>query len=266
MYSALTTLLDRLDSDAVSGTDIIPWGCPVPSFGDLSSPRVATLGINPSNREFVDECGNELQGTFRRFHTLDSLGLESWADVDARHIELILDTYRSYFLSNPYNAWFKKLDSVIAGAKASYYDPLYNACHLDLVPYATVRKWTGLTEQQRSRLLSLAGDTLGIILRDSSVRILILNGSSVVKGFQSMAGSRLQSEEVPAWSLGRQSRRNVKGVAYTGVVNDLSGIKLGRELKVLGFNHNLQSSFGVSTDVIRAIRDWIARTTEEARW
>ena len=238
----------------------------MPSFGDLYNPQVATLGINPSNREFVDKSGDELRGELRRFHTLDSLGLESWADADARHFELILDTYRSYFFDNPYDAWFKKLDFVIAGAKVSYYDSVFSACHLDLIPYATLRKWTELSKTQHSLLLSLAGNTLGTILRDSPVRILILNGSSVVRNFQSIAGSYLQAEEIPAWSLGRQSRRNVKGVAYTGVVDSLSGVKLDRELKVLGFNHNLQSSFGVSMEVISAIREWIARTAEETRW
>ena len=266
IYAALISLINRLDSDAVIGAGIIPWSCPVPSFGDVSRPKVATLGINPSNREFVDKSGNELRGELRRFHTLDSLGLESWADVDAHHLELIMDTYRSYFFCNPYDTWFKKLDFVIAGTKASYYDSVFSACHLDLIPYATVRKWTELTKQQRSLLLSLAGDTLGTILRDSPVRILILNGSSVVKSFQSIAGSYLQAEEIPAWSLGRQSRRNVMGVAYTGVVDSLSGVKLDRDLKVLGFNHNLQSSFGVSMEVIFAIREWIARTAEETRW
>src|SRR5512140_3439039 len=83
MHRALTTLIDRLDSPAVSGTNVIRWGCPVPSFGDLSNSKVATLGLNPSNREFMDESGNELEWTSRRFHTLHSLGLASWSDVDA---------------------------------------------------------------------------------------------------------------------------------------------------------------------------------------
>ena len=266
VLSVLTKLIDRLDSDAVIGTDIIPWSCPVPTFGDLTSPQLATLGINPSYREFVDPSGEELQGELRRFHTLESLGLETWAEADARHLELILDTYRSYFFCNPYNAWFKKLDFAISGANASYYDSPSTACHLDLIPFATIRRWTELSTQQRSSLVAVSGDTLGMILRDSQVRVLILNGSSVVKGFQSVAGVSLRAEEIPAWSLGRRSSANVKGVAYTGVATTVSGIKLDRQLKVLGFNHNLQSSFGVTMEVITGIREWITRTTEATGW
>ena len=265
-FSVLATLIDRLDSDAVIGTDIIPWSCPVPAFGDLSNPQLATLGINPSYREFLNPSGEELQGQLRRFHTLESLGLEAWAEADARHLELILDTYRSYFFSNPYDAWFKKLDFAISGANVSYYDSPSSACHLDLVPFATIRRWTELSGQQRASLLELSGDTLGMILRDSQVRVLVLNGSSVVKGFQSIAGVSLHSQEIPAWSLGRRSNAHVKGVAYTGVVATVSGIKLDRQLQVLGFNHNLQSSFGVTMEVINAIREWITRIAEETEW
>lgn len=264
MHTALTTLIDRLDSPAVSGTDVIRWGCPVPSFGDLSSARVATLGLNPSNREFVDELGEELQGAFRRFHTLASLGLRSWSDVDARHLRLILESCRTYFLGNPYDRWFKRLDQVVSGAKASFYNASCGACHLDLIPYATARKWTELTARQRSSLLAVAADTLGLLLRDSPVRILILNGRSVVGQFQDIAGICLERQQMPAWSLTRQPKPDVAGLAYRGLVHTLSGIRLPHEILVLGYNHNLQSSFGLTKRVILAIRDWISRAVNEA--
>ncbi len=263
MHTALTTLIDRLDSPAVSRTAVIRWGCPVPYFGDLSSSRVATLGLNPSNREFVDEVGNELQGTSRRFPTLNSLGLASWSDLDARHLHLILKSYRAYFSSNPYDKWFKRLDQVLAGAEASYYDAASTACHLDLIPYATARKWTELSSADRLSLLVVARDTLALLLRDSPVRILILNGRSVINQFENIADVRLEKQEMPAWSLPRRSGPRVMGIAYTGVVETLSGIGLGRELLVLGFNHNLQSSFGVTSGVIHAIRRWIARVASK---
>ena len=265
ILSVLTTLIDRLDSDAVAGMDIIPWSCPVPAFGDWLSPQVATLGINPSYREFVDRSGKQLQGAYRRFHTLDSLGLETWGDADARHLELIMDTYRSYFSRNPYDTWFKKLDFAIAGTNVSYYDRPSSACHLDLVPFATIRRWNELSAQQRTSLLSLTGDTLGITLRDSQIRLLVLNGSSVVRAFQSVAGLSLQAKEIPDWSLGRRSRANVSGVAFTGVAETVSGVKLDRQVAILGFNHNLQSSYGVTMEVISSIREWIARTAEAAK-
>jgi hypothetical protein len=264
MDALLLTLVKCLDNAALSGTSVIPWSCPVLSFGDLSRARVATLGLNPSNREFVDESGNELDGPSRRFHTLKSLGLARWSDANVRHLHLIVDSWRAYFHTNPYDGWFKKLDYIIGGTKASYYNASGRACHLDLIPYATTCKWTALTARQRSLLLAVGGDTLGLLLRDSPVRLLILNGNSVVKQFQDIAGVNLGKQTMRNWSLPRRSHSGVIGIAYKGAVRYLSGVRLDRELLVLGFNHNIQSSFGVTTQVTTAIREWISRTVDEA--
>lgn|ERR1700688_2215103 len=88
IVTILTTLSDRRDRAANAGTKMIPWACPIPSFGDLWRSRVATLGFNPSNREFVDEAGNELQGGSRRFPTLKSLSLGSWSEVSLIALKL----------------------------------------------------------------------------------------------------------------------------------------------------------------------------------
>lgn len=253
-----------MDRGAIFDSDVIHWSCPVPSFGDLSRSRVATLGLNPSNREFVDEAGKELDGIARRFPTLKSLGLASWCDVDATHLGSIIESCRRYFLGNPYDRWFRRLDGVLTGTSASYYDVSRSACHLDLIPYATARKWTALTPRQRSSLLAVAGDTLGLLLRNSPVKVLVLNGRSVVEQFQDIAGVSLDSEEMPNWSLPRQSGSGVKGIAYQGTVDTISGLPLGHSLQILGFNHNLQSSFGVTNKVIHSIREWIAHASEKA--
>jgi len=261
MDSTLKTLIDRLDTSDIGGTTVIRSACPIPSFGDLSSCRVATLGINPSNQEFVDRSGKELQGKLRRFHTLKSLGVSSWAEVDARHRGKILELCRTYFRPdrNPY-WWFKKLDKVVAGAKASYYDSSRPACHLDLVPYATMSKWSDLRTRQKRLLLAVAGDTLGRLLRDSPVRILILNGRCVVEQFQKLAGTTLPSQEMPSWSLRSGSK---SPVAFKGEVDSFSGIDFGRKISVLGFTHNLQGSHGMTTEVAAAIREWIAQASEQ---
>src|ERR1019366_5282464 len=66
MYGAMTVLLQMLDSHQAAGLEVISWGCPVPFFGHLESAQLATVGINPSNREFVGTDGSELAGGDRR--------------------------------------------------------------------------------------------------------------------------------------------------------------------------------------------------------
>ncbi len=263
MVEMLSTLIRRMDPHTVESTDVIPWSCPVPALGDPSTSFVATLGLNPSNREFVDEAGNELAGPARRLHTLRSLGLTRWSDADAGHLEQIEDSCRRYFSRNPYNEWFRSLDQIIAGTRASYYSMFAGACHLDLIPYATWRKWTDLSTRQRSSLLGLGGDTLGLLLRHSAVRLIVVNGMTVMENLQRVAGVELDRVAMGDWTLPRRAGRGVGGFAYRGAVRKVAGVDLGRAILVLGFNHNLQSSYGVTSAVKDAIRDWITQAASE---
>lgn len=261
MYETLVHLLNQFDDPALVNAPIIRWGAPVPSFGDPSRSYVATLGINPSNLEFMNEDGEELIGGNRRFHTLSSLGIENWNSVSFRHLRQILGSCKYYFLRNPYDRWFKKLDLVVSGSGTSYYDYYSPACHLDLVPYATKLKWNSLTSSQKKSLLLACQDALIELLRDSIVQIIILNGKSVVEKFQEFAEIKLYKQEMDGWDLPRNRGGSVKGYSYKGIVHYLRGYDLGREIIILGFNHNIQSSFGVTNGVIRRINDWVKIST-----
>jgi len=264
MLATLASLVDRFDRLISTKTGVIDWSCPVPSFGDPSRSRIATLGINPSNREFVDENGEELAGSRRRFHTLHSLSLRSWADADCRHLRLIDRTCREYFQRNPYDRWFKRLDGIVIGAGASYYDELSSACHLDVIPYATREKWTNLAPTQKAALLGIGGDALGSLLRESAIGVLILNGRAVVNYVERLTQTPLAAVEKAAWSLSRGSRAKVIGIAYKGWIDSIGGVNLDRRVLALGFNHNIQSSFGVTRETVHAIRCWVAEAIEEA--
>jgi hypothetical protein len=261
--SVLPGLIHRLSSKIKLGTAIIPWSCPVPAFGDADQSSLATLGINPSNLEFVDTHGRELDDSCRRFHTLNSLGLRHWDEANVRHSRLIWEACRSYFDTNPYDGWFRQLDDLIRDANASYYvsesAARYRACHLDLIPFATANKWTQLARRQRWELLCSAGNTLGLLLREARIKVVVLNGALVVDHFQQLAGVRLSARSMPDWNLPRKSQSPVRGFAYTGKVSEFAGVKLKHRILALGFNHNIQSSFGVTLGVRKAIRGWIAR-------
>ncbi len=263
MLQTLETLVKRLDNPTLSQSNVISWSCPVPSFGDLSKARIATLGLNPSNREFVDPMGTELDGGSRRFHTLKSLGLKRWGNAEPKHLRMIDNACRGYFARNPYDLWFKSLDNIISGTKASFYARSAPACHLDLIPYATSCKWTDLSSGQRSTLLNVAGDTLGLLLRDSPVRLLVLNGQTVVRTLERISGTSFEKTTVRQWTLPRTSGTGVSGHAYTGAITEIGGIRLKRAVTVLGYNHNIQSSFGVTREVKNSIRGWISRTADE---
>ena len=60
------------------------------------------------------------------------------------------------------------------------------------------------------------------------------------------------------WSLPRRDSAGVAGIAYKGMIDEISGVSLSRPVLVLGYNHNIQSSFGVTGEVIGGIRAWVA--------
>ena len=256
MRAAISTLVEYL-AELSCDTAAIEWTPPVPAFGDPSRAQVATLGLNPSDREFVDVHGRELDGAQRRFPTLRSLGLQGWHEATDAHFEEIAEACRTYFERNPYDAWFNRLDFLIQETSTSFYTPLSPATHLDLVPYATGMKWATLPRREQELLSEGAREMLGTTLRDAPVSLLILNGMSVVNSFQMLCDVELNRDEQSEWSLFRKTGKNVKGYSFTGVVDRVADIELGGKVLVLGYNHNIQSSFGITKNVCRSIREWI---------
>jgi hypothetical protein len=258
VIATATTSLLRLARGDVDAQPVMGWTCPVPYFGRLRHATLATLGINPSNREFVDGTGQELDGDSRRFPTLGSLGLRTWADASSLDLTAIVAACDQYFSGNPYGRWFDPLDVLVRAAGASFYSAERPAAHLDLVPYATHVKWGALRQDQQRALLYCGRDLLEALLRDSAVELLVLNGAAVVRQFEEVAGVDLKREHNPSWDLPRRGSARVRGVAYTGSVGQIGNIDLGRSIAVVGFNHNLQSSFGVTRRARDAIASWVA--------
>lgn len=143
MIESLLWSLEKLNDSRIA-TAAIPWASPVVAFGDPATAVLATLGINPSDKEFIDNEGNELSGNKRRFETLNSLGIKKWSSIHETQIPLLLQSYSNYFSRNPYDSWFKKIDAIFSDSGISYYFPSNRACHLDLIPFATAEKWGGV--------------------------------------------------------------------------------------------------------------------------
>ncbi len=256
-YSAFASFLEHLEDQGVRETGIVPWACPVPYFGRLAGATLATVGLNPSIREFTDATGAELQGLTRRFPTLSSMRLRSWTDADATHVGVIANACSEYFTRNPYERWFGVLDRVLKHSRYSYYGDLRAACHLDLVPFATHTRWGALAHHQRQRLLRLTSRHLGSILNQTSIRVLILNGQSVISQLSSISNAVFTVTKVDRWQLGG-GPRSIPGLAYLGTASQIGGVNLEAPIAMIGFNHNLQSSFGVTNGVTRAIGIWIS--------
>lgn len=240
----------------------IPWASPVLAFGDPATSRVATLGLNPSNLEFVDRNGDELHAPNHRFESLSTLKAKNWGEVANLGIRSVWRACENYFYRNPYDQWFKRLEKLLVGTGASYYSSFgVKACHLDLVPFATAQKWSSLTNGERAQLIELGTPSLVRTIIASDIRVLVLNGSAVVKEFNRLASEPLEAKSMTSWAL--QGGR-VPGLGHVGRVSRLGGLELDRELLVLGYNHNIQSSFGVTTEAVSRMATWISRCSATA--
>ena len=69
--------------------------------------------------------------------------------------------------------------------------------------------------------------------------------------------------EMPPWALRRTSGKNIRGISYFGKMSKISNIELDRPIHVLGYNHNIQSSYGVTTDVRSSIGKWLIGKIKE---
>lgn len=122
------------------GAGVVPGSTPVVAFGDPDRARVATLGLNPSRREFLDRHGRLLDGSERRLATLASLRAVRLEDLGDKQVAEVITDCAGYFRRHPYRRWFDPLDRLLqSAAAASYYDS--TACHFDLVQWATNPVW-----------------------------------------------------------------------------------------------------------------------------
>ena len=153
---------------------------PVLFFGDLFSARIATLGLNPSNREFVDKNGRELTGEKRRFETLSSLEAEDRLDLSDAQCERAICTMRGYFgMGKQVYNWFAGLDRVTKGMGLCY--QLGEVAHLDLVQEATSPTWSRLKKgkpTEATMMLQLDLPFLQWQLETYSITALICNGKT----------------------------------------------------------------------------------------
>jgi hypothetical protein len=264
-YAAFASYLDRLEDKQLRDAGIVPWACPIPYFGRLVTARIATVGLNPSIREFASTAGDELEGSTRRFPTLTSLQLGSWRRADARHVKAIAAACDGYFNNNPYQRWFNVLETLLSHGEHSYYGDFATACHLDLVPFATTSRWGDLAPEHRRQLLHAGSDHLGNLVSHAPIKMLILNGRSVIRHFSSISDAIFETTPSDSWRLAGRAQRAVPGVAYTGTATRIGSVSLESPIRVIGFNHNLQSSFGVSRRVIGAIGKWVSSAASEFR-
>src|SRR5579871_2228552 len=113
-------ILERIRRGPPANCCVVDRSTPVLAFGDLFSSHAATLGLNPSSREFLDEHGQWLDEDERRLETLDTLRLDRLSNASDEQAGKIHDACAKYFTLHPFG-WFKPLEQMLNAVGASYY-------------------------------------------------------------------------------------------------------------------------------------------------
>lgn len=199
------------------------------SFGDASKAVVATLGLNPSRREFLDKASRELIDGDRRFETLKSLGVRPLTRASDGQLRKVVEACNNYFVKHPYKDWFDKLEPILQAVGASYYDG--TACHLDLVQWATDPVWAKISDHNvRSQLLDADAEFLRKQLTVTKFKHILINGSGVIRQFESVMGVTLEHVDTIRGSF-------AKSKLFVG--------RLDSGVFVTAWSVNIQSAFGV---------------------
>lgn len=127
---------------------VVKPSIPVPYFGDVTSYfnspiRAITVGLNPSDREFLDR-GKIVQ----RF------------DVSAMTPNTLERTLCNYFRKDPYRSWFNSFEVILNGMDATYGFPDKTkkniSLHVDAAsPIATATKWSKLSREVSDKLVNV---------------------------------------------------------------------------------------------------------------
>ena len=238
----------RIRCPIPADSHVVPCSTPVVAFGNARTATVATLGLNPSSLEFLDRNGLELVGSARRLATHQSLGVSDLANAPASVIAKVVQDCDSYFQHNPYRRWFDQLEQVLQACGASYYDG--SACHLDLVQWATKPTWGKLQPRElQNRLMDADAEFIRQQLSNENIRLLLVNGRGVIDQLQQKLGATLDEVD-PIVGLGRNATHLYCGTLF------------GR-VSVIAWSTNLQSSFGVTSELRTAIANRAAQLVRD---
>jgi hypothetical protein len=205
-------VLERVMTPYPKNCHIVPYSTPVVSFGNPETSTVATLGINPSSREFLDDGMNLLSSNEKRLVDTEVLGLSREIEsLNVEQAEEVIKGCFDYFEKKPYK-WFSRLQDYVLNPAGASFVPSDNAgvegaCHLDLVQWATDPVWGDIKDKGiQKTLLERDFEFLRFQLTNYRFKKLFLNGQEVVAQFRRLGLAELvEVGRTPFQSQGKTS-------------------------------------------------------------
>lgn len=185
---------------------------PVLFFGDIFNASIATVGLNPSDKEYLDKHGLELADSRRRFETLRSLGAVDRSTLTDEQCSRAIMTMCTYYKpGKPVYSWFNHLDRVTRGMGFSY--STGQIVHLDLVQEATTPTWSRLSKVSPDEFAELRNKDISFLkweLKTFHFQYVVCNGKTVLDQVGNLIGFNEAGSGAYAnlkWRVGRSDIR-----------------------------------------------------------
>jgi hypothetical protein len=198
----------------------VPQSLPVLFFGDLFTAGVATVALNPSDKEYLDRGGVELEGAARRFETLTSLGVADRSSLTDEQCDRAIQKMRTYYQpGKPSYDWFQALDRVTRAMGYSY--EIGEVAHLDLAQEATNPTWSKLAQTSPMEFAALRASDLPFLrwqLETFPLHTVICDGRTAFTEVSRLIGGQVQKEgrlQRVTWYVGAATL-NGRRVALAG--------------------------------------------------
>jgi len=175
--------------------ELVDNSVPVLFFGRASTARVATVGLNPSSREFSMSFGS----SNKRFYVPSP----EYTDQELPSEEALraLQGMHWYFHVTPYVDWFSYLEAFVWGLGASFTNG--TAVHTDVVsPFATVKPYGRLSSEERNVLLEFGVDCWRRVLQQMPELKAIAGMGSSWKILSDRFGVEFNDVDVPFEKFG----------------------------------------------------------------
>jgi hypothetical protein len=168
----------------------------VPVFGKHKSPIVcvATVGLNPSATEFLDNADNWMPSTERLSLVID-FDVQERESLSNDNLNFAANLRASYFERNPH-AWFNALQGLLSAVNVDWNYAKGSAVHVDIVACGTRRPWSELGKPETEILINNCHKHLKRTLTElPKETLLFLDGRTVKETLVTKFGFGEQSEE-----------------------------------------------------------------------
>jgi hypothetical protein len=241
LQELLSATLPKLSADNLLD-DRVP---PVPWFGDITTAKVATIGINPSHAEFFFKKNNDfllLEGSKRRLLSWKDLGVETDQSTEGMRNELA-KSCNNYFRTGNHYKWFEPFNQLLTEtSKLNYLEG--TACHLDLFPWVTTDVWRKLKGCDRAILVGEGKKYLNAIILAKRFDYIFMNGRTVINAIQEYFDQPLK---ILMHDKNPSLRQSVE--IYAGQI-------LG--VPCLAWSANLQEYQGKKEDLIAVLKPYVS--------